>query len=374
MELFYYTTTDTMKYILMQGDIYATNIRYMNDSEEYLNGLNELYKLACNTKLVEKWIAKNKYDESLLGTIKNTFSRDNLEENKRNMEYYSISFCKENDLLSQWAIYAKEAGVSIKMDFKDSPYKFTSEGIDKDCEAMWQLSPQEVYYFTYESMRGKQDIYEEAAYRILDQLYTAQSSERLEWKRERWEYISALVKRYDFYQEEEYRLVFDPKESAYFPAIQYRHDKKVLKPYLDIYCDNGWPITEIMIGPGFNQQVVYDSVAHLLDHATVKVGVGSSQDYAKRLQSYLKPQSEYLDAYASYQELNGLCDGYLNNARLNKEEEEEAKILIDRKMDEVRKSIFKDEKCNENLSAYMDQRYFTRSGVVLTKSSIPYIF
>ena len=42
MKLYYYTSTDTMRYILGSGDIYATNIRYMNDSEEYTNGLNEI--------------------------------------------------------------------------------------------------------------------------------------------------------------------------------------------------------------------------------------------------------------------------------------------------------------------------------------------
>ena len=29
MELYYYTTTDTLRYILENGDIFATNIRYM---------------------------------------------------------------------------------------------------------------------------------------------------------------------------------------------------------------------------------------------------------------------------------------------------------------------------------------------------------
>ena len=43
MELYYYTSTDTMRYILEKGDIFATNIRYMNDSEEYTNGLEELF-------------------------------------------------------------------------------------------------------------------------------------------------------------------------------------------------------------------------------------------------------------------------------------------------------------------------------------------
>ena len=55
MELYYYTSTDTMRYILEKGDIFATNIRYMNDSEEYTNGLEELFRLAGNEELVNKW-------------------------------------------------------------------------------------------------------------------------------------------------------------------------------------------------------------------------------------------------------------------------------------------------------------------------------
>ena len=39
--LYYYTTSETMKYILTQGDIFATHISYLNDSEEYNNGLRK---------------------------------------------------------------------------------------------------------------------------------------------------------------------------------------------------------------------------------------------------------------------------------------------------------------------------------------------
>lgn len=45
MNLYYYTRVETMRYILMNANIFATNIKYMNDSEEYANGLKELYKI-----------------------------------------------------------------------------------------------------------------------------------------------------------------------------------------------------------------------------------------------------------------------------------------------------------------------------------------
>ena len=372
MELFYYTTTDTMKYILTQGDIYATNVRYMNDSEEYINGLKEIYELVGRTDLVTEWINQRGFDNNLSNKMQNTFSQDNLDDNMRNMEYYSISFCKQNDLLSQWAIYAKEAGASIKMNFEDSPYKFISESCDEDKnnKAKWELLPQEVYYFTYGSMQDKSS-YKEIAYKILDQLYECDAKDKSDWKKERWRYVSALVKRYDFYQEKEFRLVFDPNVSAYIPSIQYRHDNKVLKPYLDIFCDNGWPIMEVMIGPGFNQKVVFDSVQHLLDHVEVKVGIRSVEDYVERVKLYLNPHDSKLKKYPVYNNLSSQClqADWVANVEMG-----QAKIFINQEMRKLRDAIYKDDDCNKNIENYFNQNYFTKSGVVLTKSSIPYIF
>lgn len=371
MELFYYTSTDTMKYILKQEDIFATNIRYMNDSEEYINGLKELYQLSQKNNLLESWIEQQGLDKSLLNKIQNTFSESNLKENMQKMEYYSISFCKKNDLLSQWAIYAKESGVSIKMNFQENSYKFlTTSTIDKE-SAVWNLLPQEVYYFTYGSMSDKEDIYQNTAYKILDQLYTETSKDKAEWKKERWRYISTLVKRYDFYQEEEYRLVFEPTESVFPPNIEYRLDKKVLKPYLDIKCEDGWPIWEIMIGPGFNQQVVYDSVEHFLNHAKVCVGIRSTEDYIKRIKKYFKPFHEKLKKYKEYSELfDQLTDkDWIDSVKL-----EDAQIYFVQKLYEINKVVCEDPMCDEEVKHYFAEHHFTESGVVLTKSSIPYIF
>lgn len=370
MELFYYTSTETLSYILKNGNIYATNIRYMNDSEEYLNGLRELYSLSQNNSLLQDWISKRELKDSLLDEIKKTFSEDNLEENMQNMEYYSISFCKKNDLLSQWAIYAKESGVSIKMNFEEASYKFFSKSLKEGEQAEWNLIPQSVYYFTRDAMMNKEDIYNSVAYDILDQLYVADSMDQAEWKKERWRYVSTLVKRYDFYQEEECRLVFEPNESAFPPCIEYRHDQKVLKPYLDIECDGGWPIWEIMIGPGFNQQVVYDSMEHFLNHTKVMVGYKTIEDYAIRMEKYLEPYKKKLAECRDYVDLSDL---FMKKDWIKDVEFEEAEIIFTQKMDAIRKFVSKI-KYNSDIVQYFSQHHFTNSGIVLTKSSIPYIF
>ena len=372
MELFYYTSTDTMRYVLTKGDIFATNIRYMNDSEEYMNGLKELYQLSQQTELVKKWIQEKGYHENLLDKIQNLFSESNLKDNMRNMEHYSISFCKKNDLLSQWAIYAKESGVSIRMNFEESSYIFQTESVETDMKAKWNIQPQEVSYFTWDSMKNDMVAYNEAAFKILDQLYEQTAKDQDEWKKERWQYLSTLVKRYDFYQEEEYRLIFEPGESAYQPKIEYRLDKKVLKPYMDIECVDGWPVWEVMVGPGFNQQLVYDSVEHLLNHAETKTGIRSAGDYVKRMQRYLDnaPGQEVLQKCREYTELMEQCSQTSWQAK----ELDDAQIYIFRQMNEMRKAICEDKQYDEELRRYFKECGFTRSGVVLTKSSIPYIF
>ena len=48
--------------------------------------------------------------------------------------------------------------------------------------------------------------------------------------------------------------------------MQYRNAKGVLISYLDIYLESGWPVTEIMIGPGRNQHNVYTSICHFVEN------------------------------------------------------------------------------------------------------------
>lgn len=374
MELFYYTTTGTMRFVLEKGDIFATNIHYMNDAEEYINGLDELYRLANERiSVVEKWVQSRKDDKNLLGKIRNLFSYVNLKENKQSTEYYSISFCKKNDLLSQWAIYARESGVSICMNFEKDSYKFQTESNDEGGEAEWNLCPQAVQYFTYSAMQENE--YEKAAFDILNQLYDKAVPDQEELKIDRWRYISTLIKRYEFYQEQESRLVFDPTLTLYAPKVQYREDKKVLKPYLDIKCENGWPIWKIMVGPGFNQQIVYDSVEHFLNHSNVKVGICSGKDYAKRLKSYLDEASKYddLSQCGIYVEIIKQIQKMENATVEDEEERDSVEMFLNQKMIELSRYVC-DGTYKEKIKQYFKDYHFTQSGVVLVKSSIPYIF
>ena len=234
---------------------------------------------------------------------------------------------------------------------------------------------EEVYYFTYDAMssQGLEEQYKNTAYEILNQLYGTESpQDKEELKNEVWRYTSAFVKRYDFYQEEECRLVFQPNHSVYLPKIQYRQDKKVLKPFLDIKCEKGWPIWEIMVGPGFNQQVVFESVEHVLNHAEVKIGLKSSKDYVKRIEKYLEPYMEELNECEEYKEFR---DWFAQIDFASGEYSEEDLVsFCHQKLKEIVNVVINNSDYCENAKQYFREHHFTRSGVVLTRSSIPYIF
>lgn len=273
-KMYYYTSTETMQKILTNRNIFATNLDYMNDARECINGLEEIRKILLDGECIERW--KKKYpkystmeitEEEINKRLSEEMQRTYLEDSAR----YSISFCEENDLLSQWTTYAKESGVSIAMEFDiDKLYSFCFYGVNSNGRnKRAELSPSRVLYYTKGMGAGEAEIEEE----ILSNLFMKYDEKMggADYITLPWRHFCNYIKTYSFYQEKEFRLLFDSINVSELPGIRvdYRTDKHVIKPYLDVECEGGWPITEIMVGPGFNQQVVYRSIAFFLDHAQV---------------------------------------------------------------------------------------------------------
>lgn len=371
MELYYYTTTQTLQFILQKGNIYATNIRYMNDSEEYTNGLQEIYKLVEKDDILKEWsrlrdipIDRNE--------IRNVFTERSLNECMMDLEYYSISFCKKNDLLSQWAIYARESGVSIRMNFEDREYVFSTfaeENVNTD-RVKWRTRPREVHYFTYDSMSNDRELYRDESFKILDKLLVKQKRTDYIEQMEKWKNIATYIKRFDFYQEAESRIVFDPKLASGSPRIDYRNDKKVIKPYIDIECQNGWPVWGVMVGPGFNQEIVFNSIKHLLDHSAVQNQIKETRQYAERIAEYFRPYDKEIenDDYKKMKkEIDAVKSGKTKSLK-------DAKIEYFALVKSIVRDIVKDKKYKEEIREYFSGNYFSRTGIIVSKSSIPYIF
>lgn len=354
-DLYYYTTVETMRFILENGNIYATNLKYMNDSEEYSNGLTELKK-----------ILNEKFEES-----RDTINQDKLDEYlKKHAESYSISFSTQRDLLSQWSMYAGESGVSLKMNFqKPQEYCFYADKQDKRDKRKYtrnDIYPKRVYYITENSMNAedyekvKKEIEAEIDERLSVQGAVKEGDMVGENAVDIWLEMTPYLKRYEFYQEGEYRLAYSIYVANSPLQIDYRTSKHVLIPYLDVECKNGWPIEEIIVGPGYNQQVVFTSLTHYMDNADLKVPLVEGDIYKERCKKYFCKDKGLPDAV---QKIFELYEKKLSNQNID--------WRYDR-LEELRKSVLESQAVDGEYKKYLMNRWLTKTGILITKSEIPY--
>ena len=80
--MYYYTSTDTMCKILQKGDMFATNLNYMNDAQEYVNGLKEIRTLCLDEELVRKIYSGNtdEMNARMIETLRNEMTEEKLHE------------------------------------------------------------------------------------------------------------------------------------------------------------------------------------------------------------------------------------------------------------------------------------------------------
>lgn len=361
VDLYYYTNVETMRCILQNANIYATNLRYMNDSEEYANGVSELREI-FNEKRGQVLIT----EAMLQGVLDNEVTS------------YSISFSEAGDLLSQWSMYAGESGVSLRMRFtgeeKYSVYLDNGETGSEERKKRWELKEKlqvkKVYYCTKSAM-------DETEYRaVADEIWNAAIGEAESKTADGrnagqtdiadeypalWKRMAPFVKRVEFKAEAEQRLVFNSAELKQAVRIDYRNSRNVLKPYLDIGCRNGWPICEIMVGPGFNQDVVFQSILHFLNHARLKAPVLNGRQYCCRCEDYFKLCGDLPE------DLRDKWKAFV--PRFNQNEADYYRLFL-----ALRNDILKDMAVDKNFKEQLRRRELTKTGIILSRSRIPYIF
>lgn len=393
-KMYYYTSSDTMQKILKGKNLFATNLDYMNDARECINGLEEIRKLLMTEDTIVEW--KRKYPKyasvdidctQISNILTEQKQKHYLEENPR----YSISFCEENDLLSQWITYSKESGVSIEMEFDwDNDYSYKLFDAKGERKIKAELRPRPVYYYTQD--KGIEQ--RETAYKILNNLfeqYVAYNMSVEDYIVLPWQYLSNYIKVYDFYQEKEFRLLFESTRVRRLAQarIDYRTDKHVIKPYLDVECEYGWPITAIMVGPGFNQQVVFKSISVFLDHAEIySRALRTKVEYRKQIEDFFFKSGLFLnDSFNidknKYPKYNlereiALLSKKVNELQTGDVEDGDKKsyyIIIKEVVRKIKEYAEKSyEKSDEQIYNYFQNNYFSACGIILRKSSIPYIF
>ena len=212
----------------------ASHIRFLNDSQEYLDGLN--------------WIKKK-----LRG---NRPPLDNLAE-----DIYSISFCGHEDLLSQWKWYGKNSGVAISFDMKNIKYKYYDveeplpefDCLTKPLSVKYDEQKKAEYYNRVKKLCREKKL-NEGEYSFFANL------------------LLPFCKDETFCEEKESRLVFydvDGRLQGIKPiSIHYVPSENKLKPTMNVEfkaLDEGKSIVkQFTIGPGQDQELVYNAIIHVL--------------------------------------------------------------------------------------------------------------
>lgn len=364
--LFYYTSVDTASKILSSGTMWATNIRYMNDSEELSNGLNE----------IEKYNGSNKDHIKLcISELRN----------EKSIMHYTLSFSGRDDSLSQWSMYSKESGVSLEMDFGDKDLRLKYELENYELEKPQELEIKPVIYCTSSSDGMPPEELSKAETNIHKMVedHCGNQLAGLPAIRESVAECAALIKRYEFYQEDEYRAVFNLNnvDTTEKSPIFYRTEANVLKSFIKVKCctggNIGWPVVSVMVGPGFNQDVVFNSLIFFLDNSNIHIAEITHDEYILRAKEYLLEGVKKLPDEKNIQEFSEIIDNHnwgccrdFINPQFSSQMQIEVNGIVEQLIDKA---------SGENLltpdfKKYWDNNYFSRTSVILKKSSIPYIF
>lgn len=302
---YHYTSLETLWAILGTETLRATQARFSNDSEEIKKGIRILKDLC------------SQYNDGSLKKYVN-WLEDRGEEN---IDCYIACFCGDSDILSQWRGYCRSDGVSIGFAFdKTQPCYYFKDAADDEQE------PQKVklYSVWYVAEEGKND---KANKSITEEDLKGELSKRLkefdelstETCKKFMGNVIPLIKHAGFCEEDEYRLMIWNTLSEHggknpFPLdkyVRYSDSDGIKRPYITISygknrsdpyvkevwlygiekageqelrrilsmsfagedkksmyqleCEDEWKETpQIIIGPGENQQEVFEAFDRIL--------------------------------------------------------------------------------------------------------------
>lgn len=215
---------------------WATNCRFSNDKNEYLTGYN---------------ILTEKDKKKIVGMYSDA---------------YVLCFCENPDLLSQWNRYGSNSGISIKLDFTKLKTIFWESSSEPRSSGLLDIDD---YHLAGYKPRGVKYSIDEVKSIIEneDKIYGDTEKGRL-----RLNVLLPFIKDAAFTDEQESRLLFWPvvdNENQLLTNVKYRILRNLIAPYIEakftpINKDDN-PISGIVVGPGANQNEVFNALIHMLE-------------------------------------------------------------------------------------------------------------
>lgn len=285
---YHYTDINGFIGIMQNRELWATNTKFLNDKNECIECLKlgqeitREYSEACtdNSKDFLKHFHKVIQDRIDQGS---------------DQDIYSISFCKEGDLLSQWRGYGKKGGIAIGFDLINCTMQYN----EKEVLSFYNFLDRHYYETVDEEKRKKDDFIPddgEFMIKLWKVIYNKAEQERIlndlidigiETVRQGTlrgiteeelvhdimhsiDYLLPIFKDIGFEEEKEVRYIWRDDGSR---KIYFREKNGIIIPYIkcmirDCNCREleVLPIKDIVVGPQVNQKEVIDGVKMFLQH------------------------------------------------------------------------------------------------------------
>ncbi|MGR5945554.1 DUF2971 domain-containing protein [Enterobacter sp. C4G1] len=259
--LCHYTDLTGLTGIIGSGAFWATNLSFLNDKSELLHGLNCAKKAL---QLMPSPVYFDEWDQDVTAAI------EQLEDQVID-DIFTVSFCRNADLLSQWRGYSGKAqGVSLVFDQQLLMEMFESF-IKREITFLNKTIPVEKFYLiqnevTYTEPEQTPEFKEKIQtyideYETYEQAIIPDDANQSGYIQHMISQVAPFFKHRGFREEEEYRIVI--RNSFGSDKIQFRNNGKTIIPYIpvtlaDVKKDTEeeekkkkitLPLREIKVGP-----------------------------------------------------------------------------------------------------------------------------
>lgn len=259
-EVYHYTSVAGFQGIVDTCGFWASDNRFMNDSEELENGsrlaaevLDKCAQSACSSKFAK-----------VLKEVRKRIAA------KRKVGYLVACFSLMRDSLDQWRGYGGAGGVCINVGGSSPDQRPFSFGPDQLLfRAVYQWRPKVVLCLSI--IRRYRQEYDRDRQAMPEFWPDDHDEEYIESLRKKLSAQIVVFKNEAFVHESEVRFVIPYSyEEHYEGGLRFRNSPLGLVPYVNTGHRKGitglLPIKEVIVGPSARQDLVGESVRTFLDH------------------------------------------------------------------------------------------------------------
>jgi hypothetical protein len=232
--IYHYTTTEGLLGIIERSVLYATDVLYMNDSQEVDYPISVLKRVVEAIVTDESMYPEPSQRECLREVATILQLLNGLHEA---MPTCAVCFCANGDLLSQWRAYGAQSGFAIGFD--RNALELRVGGRLAAVEYDWLAQSARVAGIVKRTME-------------LDTLADSESAKMLarECAGNLW-FNALFFKNGAFQEENEWRLVDTVNMQSRIDELQFRVSRMGIAPYIaqPLPDGNESPISEIVVGP-----------------------------------------------------------------------------------------------------------------------------